>query len=116
MIFLTVVISIVQDMGGVFRVIADKRNSRSFIFRTMLLRLYIPMFYSGVIEKATIREGERLRFKLTQQCRNRLSRQLEREIPQLVKLDRFTIMPGDKFTEFQPRTETIVKRTQYKRP
>lgn len=105
---------IVQDMGGVFRVIADKKEQQKFYFQDDgLVKMYIPMFYSGVIEKATIREGERVEIKLTQQCRNRLSRQLEREIPQLVKLDRFTIMPGDKFTEFQPRTETIVKRTQY---
>lgn len=106
---------IVQDMGGIFRVIADKLEQRKFHFQDDgLVKMYIPMFFSGVVEKHTLRrEGELVEIKLTQQCRQRLGKQLDREIPQLVKLERFTIMPGDKFTEFQPKIETIVKRTQY---
>mgnify|MGYP003600687597 FL=1 len=106
---------IVQDMGGIFRVIADKLEQRKFHFQDDgLVKMYIPMFFSGVVEKDTLRrEGELVEIKLTQQCRQRLGKQLDREIPQLVKLERFTIMPGDKFTEFQPKIETIVKRTQY---
>lgn len=106
---------IVQDMGGIFRVIADKLEQRKFHFQDDgLVKMYIPMFFSGVVEKATLRrEGELVEIKLTQQCRHRLGKQLDREIPQLVKLERFTIMPGDKFAEFQPKIETIVKRTQY---
>lgn len=106
---------IVQDMGGIFRVIADKLEQRKFHFQDDgLVKMYIPMFFSGVVEKDTLRrEGELVEIKLTQQCRHRLGKQLDREIPQLVKLERFTIMPGDKFTEFQPKIETIVKRTQY---
>lgn len=106
---------IVQDMGGIFRVIADKLEQRKFHFQDDgLVKMYIPMFFSGVVEKDTLRrEGELVEIKLTQQCRHRLGKQIDREIPQLVKLERFTIMPGDKFTEFQPKIETIVKRTQY---
>lgn len=105
---------IVQHVGGLFRVIADKLQQQKFHFQDDgLVKTYIPMFFSGVVEKSAVREGEKVEIKLTQQCRNRLSLQMQREIPQLVKLDRFTIMPSDQFQEFIPKIESVIKHTQY---
>ena len=49
---------IVQHVGGLFRVIADKQEPEKFKFiNDGLVKTFIPMFFSGVIEKATVRQG-----------------------------------------------------------
>lgn len=104
---------IVQHVGGLFRVIADKQEPEKFKFiNDGLVKMFIPMFFSGVIEKAILRDDERVRIKLTNQCRQRLSRQLGYDIPKEVSLDRFTIDQSLKFFEFIPENQTF-RRTQY---
>ncbi|WP_447294862.1 hypothetical protein [Acinetobacter baumannii] len=105
---------IVQHLGGLFRIIADKQEPEKFKFiNDGLVKTFIPMFFSGVVEKATVRQGEKVKLKITEQCRHRLSRQLERTIPKGLELERFTIEQSYRFPEFAIQGESVFKRTQY---
>lgn len=105
---------IVQHVAGVFRVIADKQEPEKFKFvNDGLVKTFVPMFFSGVVEKATVREGEKVKIKITEQCRRRLERQLERKIAKELELERFTIEQSYKFPEFLMQSASILKRTQY---
>jgi hypothetical protein len=105
---------IVQEMGGIFKVIADKQALKQFKFEDDgLVKVFVPMFFSGVIERSVLREGENTTIKLTQECRNRLSKQIEEAVPEIVALKRFSIQQSYRFPEFVPTSESLVKRTQY---
>lgn len=105
---------IVQHVAGIFRVIADKQEPEKFKFTNDgLIKVFVPMFFSGVVEKATVREGEKVRIKITEQCRRRLGMQLERTVPKDLNLERFTIFPNTGFPEFLPKTESASHPTQY---
>lgn len=105
---------IVQDMGGVFRVIADKQQPEKFIFNNDgLVKPYIPMFFSGVVEKSWVREDENVEIKVTEQCRRRLAMQLDQDIPKTLRLKRFRIEQSPKFPEFVQQFESKLMRTQY---
>lgn len=107
---------IVQHVGGLFRVIADKQEPEKFKFiNDGLVKHYIPMFFSGVIEKAIVREGsdEGVVMKVTEQCRRRLQREIDQSIPKQLELQRFVVDQNNKFPEFMPRNPTVFKRTQY---
>lgn len=105
---------IVQEMGRIFRVIADKQDIKQLRFADDgLAKMYIPMFFSGVVEKAALRHGEKTTIKLTEQCRQRLYRQLEREVPKEIALERFSIAQSNLFPEFMATDETYIRRTQY---
>lgn len=105
---------IVQHVAGIFRVIADKQEPEKFKFaHDGLVKVFIPMFFSGVVEKSTVRDGEKVRIKITEQCRRRLGLQLERNIPKDLDLERFTIKINSRFPEFEPKTEGLIKPTQY---
>lgn len=105
---------IVQDMGGLFRVLADKQQPEKFRFaHDGLVKNYIPMFFSGVVERATLREGEKVIIKVTEICRRRLQRLVEYTVPKDLALQRFTIDQSPDFPEFIPQTESIVQRTQF---
>ncbi|MFW2101020.1 hypothetical protein [Acinetobacter johnsonii] len=104
---------IVQEMGGVFRVLADKQEPEKFKFiHDGLVKEYIPMFFSGVVENAAVRRGEKVSIKITEQCKNRLERQLERKLAKTLELERFTILANNKFPEFVSSGE-VTKYTQY---
>lgn len=105
---------IVQHSGGIFRVIADKQEPEKLKFiNDGLVKLYIPMFFSGVIETPMVRLGEKLKLKLTEICRNRLSRSLDRAIPKTIELERFNIEQNYKFTEFISQANANFLQTQY---
>lgn len=105
---------IIQHVGGLFRIIADKQEPEKFKFiNDGLVKTFIPMFFSGVVEKATVREGEKVKIKLTEQCCRRLGLQLDRNIPKDIELERFTIEQSNRFPEFIDNNETKFKRTQY---
>lgn len=105
---------IVQHVAGIFRVIADKQEPEKFKFtHDGLVKVFVPMFFSGVVEKSTVSEGEKVKIKITEQCRRRLGLQLERSIPKDLELERFTVKINSRFSEFEPKTEGIIKPTQY---
>lgn len=107
---------IVQEMGGILKVIADKRDQEKIhLVRDGLAKMYVPMFFSGLIEKDTVREdiGEKVSIKLTEMCRRRLSRSIESDVAKLVRLERFTIDQNPKFFELVKDKMGLFKRTQY---
>lgn len=104
---------VVQHMGGILKAIAFKNTDITHFVRDGLVKMFIPMFFSGVIERSQVREGEKVKIKLTEQCRRRLSLQLERNIPKDIELERFTIEQPRTFSEFAMQGESIFKRTQY---
>lgn len=105
---------IVKHSGGLFRVIADKQEPEKLKFiNDGLVKTFIPMFFSGVVEKATVRQGEKVKIKITEQCRRRLEAQLERNIAKELELERFTIEQSTKFPEFMIQGKSVFKRTQY---
>jgi len=105
---------IIQHVGGLFRIIADKQEPEKFKFiNDGLVKTFIPMFFSGVIEKATVRQGEKVKLKITEQCRRRIGIQLERNIAKELELERFTIEQSNRFPEFMIQGESVFKRTQY---
>ncbi len=107
---------IVQDVGGIFKVLADKRNKNDiYLVKDGLVKMYIPMFFSGVIEKDTVREdiGEKVSIKLTEMCRRRLSKSIESDVAKTVQLERFTIDQNQKFFELVKDKMGQFKRTQY---
>lgn len=95
-------VAIFQEVANVFRVIVDKSISKESLFleQSGLVKKYIPMFYSGVITKATYRTGEKVAFKLTEQCRARLLKSTGSMPSKEIALERFTIEPNAKFPEF----------------
>lgn len=105
---------IVQEMGGIFKVVADKLQQDQFKFaHDGLVKPHIPMFFSGVIEKAILRSGEAVVMKVTEQCRRRLKNQLDIEISKQLTLQRFSIEQNSRFPEFLLQTPSVLKRTQY---
>jgi hypothetical protein len=107
---------IVQDVGGIFKVLVDKRNQNDiYLVKDGLVKMYIPMFFSGVIEKDTVREdiGEKVSIKLTEICRRRLVKAIDTDVAKTVRLARFTIDQNPKFYELVKEKMGQFKRTQF---
>lgn len=105
---------IIQDMGGIFKVLADKQvESASKIVRDGLVKTYIPMFFSGVITRAVLRSGQKVGIRFTEQCRFRLRNALGRDLDKNQSLDRFTIEANQKFPEFASNELNVTTPTQY---
>lgn len=105
---------IVQEMGGIFKVIADKLQQDPFKFEhDGLVKPHIPMFFSGVIEKAVLRSGEDVVMKVTEQCRRRLNKQLDQVITKQLTLKRFVVEQNPRFPEFLSQSASVLRRTQY---
>lgn len=102
-------IIIVQDAADIFRVIVDKSVQQSEHLKTDgLVKQYIPMFYSGVITRNRFRSGEKVKVKFTKQCRQRLSRISDTQVPEEMELERLTIEQSYDFPEFIPLKPNFV--------
>lgn len=106
---------IIKDMGGVFRVIADKQvKHEAELVRDGLVKMFIPMFFSGVITRSVLRENQKVALKLTEQCRSRLRKTLGFEVAKTQVLERFTIEAHHSFIEFSNMlSNSSVLKTQY---
>lgn len=106
---------IVQDMGGSFRAISHKPLPKKEVVFDGLAKQHIPMLYSGLITKPMVFENEPVGLRLTEQARTRLT-QYDNSIKKPnkdIELQRFRIDYANKFSEFKPRFETKILRTQY---
>lgn len=107
---------VIQDMGGVLKVIAFKPVTASeFSFKQDgLAKTYIPMFFSGVITQARVNSSQGVRFKLTHSCIARLKQLPNIEsVAKEIELQRFVIPYAEKFSEFKPEFEYSQQWTQY---
>ncbi|MEG1160051.1 MAG: hypothetical protein RSD70_06650, partial [Acidaminococcaceae bacterium] len=108
-------VAIFQEVANVFRVIVDKSISKESLFleKSGLAKKYIPMFFSGVATKTTFRTGEKVAFKLTEQCRRRLLKTTGSMPSKEIALERFTIEPDSKFYEFIAPESSNSRWSQY---
>lgn len=97
---------VVQDMGGVFKCLAYKpyRIDETFKFDG-LAKLYVPMFYSGIVTKAKVRQEEGVSIRITEQCRRRLTNYSNENLPaKELHLKRFIVEPNASIVpEFIPQ-------------
>ncbi|WP_334069767.1 hypothetical protein [Acinetobacter colistiniresistens] len=111
---------IVQDMGGVFRVLADKQqvDDQDLFEPDGLFKFYIPMFFSGVIERSLLllkpTGYEKVKVKLTEVCRHRLRIATELQPPKEIELERLSIEQSSSFPEFLPLRPSTSIYTQYR--
>ena len=101
---------VLQDMGGILKAIATKGFDNTYKpngFAT----LYIPMLFSGVINKARVRKpddqnkGEGVGITITEQCRRRLNNYITESLQaRELQLQRFVIEPNQNVVpEFIPQ-------------
>jgi len=104
------------DMGGIVKVIvqAPERQVQE-VATDGRAKSYVPMFFSGVITKARVREGEPVEMDLTQQTRKRLAGYGDQLAPGHLALQRFVIGYGPRFKELEPKVPTVFTETQYMR-
>lgn len=111
--------AIATDMGGVFRIIViGKDEPEQIDLHDGLASSSIPMLFSGAITKHTVKEGEGVGIKLTEQCRVRLAGYQggkDKRPPKDVELKRFVVEYGDGFKYFEPDIKGIYTFTQYHR-
>lgn len=102
------------DMGGNFRVIADKSQTIEDVLSLGLAKYHTPMLFSGVIDRAVIKEGEGVVITITEQTRKRLS-QYHREAypPKRLELKRFVVGYANNLQEFLPQQPSDKIYTQY---
>ncbi|MEB8380686.1 hypothetical protein NYW84_06370 [Acinetobacter junii] len=105
---------IVQEQADIFRVIADKDilTPNNFV-NDGTVKMYIPLFYSGIITKARVAYGDKVRLKLTQNCIQRLFKATDQTPSQEIALERFTIEASPRFPEFLPQQSSNFITTQY---
>lgn len=107
-------IMLIQDAADILRVIVDKQHQKEYhLEKTGYVKPYIPMFFSGVITRASVRDDQKVSIKITEQCRRRLERATESKVGKELSLERLTIDQSYDFPEFIPREEGVLKRTQY---
>lgn len=110
---------IVQDMGGIFKVIAYKPNAINEPYKADgMAHDYIPMLFSGVFGRHFFRDHEKwLSVKITEQCRKRLANYDPNiTIPKDLELERFAIEYPKKFQYLKPQLEgSYFRHTQYMR-
>lgn len=107
---------IFQEAADVFRVIVDKIPNRidPHLVQNGLVKKYIPMFFSGVITRANVLNGQKVSVKLTEQCRQRINKSVGRNINKEISLERLTIVQSEDFPEFLNRDQNSnTTRTQY---
>ncbi len=104
------------DMGGTFRILVLERHEIPEQLPDGLAETNVPMLFSGVITRSTLREGEGTGVKLTEQTRRRLAGYEDNKLPpKEVALQRFRIEYDARFRYFEPRQQGIFKATQYAR-
>lgn len=106
---------VVQDMGGVFRIIAHKSDKALPTIIDGMATDYIPMLYSGVVLNPIPFETNGVPIRLTETTRRRLiDYDTHKEMPNKeVVLHRFRIEYDNKFKYFEPQYKGIRTFTQY---
>lgn len=107
---------IIQDMGGVLKVLIYKGEFLDQFEIDGLAKAYVSTLYSGVITNARIRREEGVSFKLTEQSRRRLINYSDEALPNKeLKLQRFIIEPNAQIVpEFIPKNNlSDLITTQY---
>ncbi|MEG0130553.1 MAG: hypothetical protein RR677_03600 [Acinetobacter sp.] len=107
---------IIQDLGGVLKVLIYKGELVDQFEIDGLAKAYVSTLYSGVITKARIRREEGVSFKLTEQSRRRLINYSDEALPNKeLKLQRFIIEPNAQIVpEFIPKNNlSDLITTQY---
>ncbi|MFH7764603.1 hypothetical protein [Acinetobacter sp. BSP-28] len=105
---------LIQDAADLFRVIVDKQHQKEYqLEKNGYVKPYIPMFFSGVITRASVRDDQKVSIKITEQCRRRLERATDSKAGKELSLERLTIDQSYDFPEFIPKEEGVLKRTQY---
>ena len=79
---------VLQDMGGILKAIAFKGNPLDSFIDDGLANIYVPMLYSGLINKVVVRADEGVNINLTEQTRYRLNAYENENLPKK-KLDLF---------------------------
>lgn len=108
---------IVQDMGGIFKVIVKKPKDIKEPFNG-IASMYIPMFFSGIFKQCWYRDHEKsLPLKITEQCRKRLSSYESVTVEKDLNLERFAIKYAEElFYYLKPKTEgPYFRHSQYMR-
>lgn len=102
------------DMGGTLRVlILEKYEVDRYKFDG-LAETNIPMLFSGVITRDTVKEEEGVKLKITEQTRRRIAGYKDKSLPKKeIELQRFRIEYGDQFKYFEPEIKGIYTFTQY---
>lgn len=106
---------IIQDMGGIFKVIAYKPSLSELSKQDGKVHGYIPMLFSGVFNRCWYREDENtLPLKITEQCRRRLSGYGDVSVAKELELSRFVINYSEKFNTLEPKISgPYFRHTQY---
>lgn len=96
---------ILQDMGGILKAMAYKESLIDKFDFNGLAKLYVPMFYSGVITKSIVLPDDGVGIKITEQCRRRLTNYVNKNLPaKELRLKRFVIQPNAQIVpEFLPQ-------------
>lgn len=106
---------IVQNMGGIFKVIAYKSLISKLFKLDGKVHGYIPMLFSGAFGRSWYREDENtLPLRITEQCRKRLSAYGDVSISKELELSRFVINYAEKFNTLEPKISgPYFRHTQY---
>ncbi|WP_180172940.1 hypothetical protein [Acinetobacter sp. YH12036] len=109
---------IIQDMGGIFKVVAYKPETPKPFELDGMAHDYIPMLFSGVFGRHFFTDdGKWLSVKITEQCRKRLANYDPNVvIAKNLELERFAIGYSDKFKYLEPRSSgPYFRHSQYMR-
>lgn len=108
---------IVQDMGGILKVIVKKPKDIREPFNG-IASMYIPMFFSGIFKQCWYRDHEKyLPLKITEQCRKRLSGYESVTVEKDLNLERFAIEYNEElFYHLKPQIDgPYFRHSQYMR-
>ena len=113
------------DMGGVTKLIVQGPPQEKELLPVADLApatTKIPLFFSGVVERDKVRQGETTLVRVTEQTRKRVQGykppQMHSGIPQylcpeVVGLQRLTVGYGPKHQEFMPQVPGVLAHTQF---
>lgn len=108
---------VAQDMGGNFRLIVCKKQQQPYDFvDDGLAKSYIPMLFSGVIDKALVQYDEGVELRLSKMTQRRvINYDTTQTLPnEKQKLLRFHIPYNEKIVaEFVPQQLSTLIHTQY---
>lgn len=112
-------IAIAQDMGGIFKVIVQQHSAepQEQLQADGLAKNFIPMLFSGVIDKGMVLPGKGVAVKLSGDTRKRLSgydAEKLAAVPLTAELRRFSIALPVRFAELLPHPHpAALTFTQY---
>ena len=107
--------AIAQDAGGVTRLIVTRPQESESEFGDGLAKDYIPMLFSGHIDRGFVGANEGVTLRVTQQTRKRLAGYSPdaKLPPERLTLMRFAIPHANRFSELTPKRPVNGLFTQY---